>query len=138
MEAFAMLSARIAFSILLAACEETRVARLGEPFKLGIGDAVRIEDAGVTLVFEKVVNDSRCPKDVTCIRAGEAIVHLSAADDTGAKAVLEIAVPPGGASLAAKFQDFLVTVLELDPQKESRKAIDPSSYVARVKVARTQ
>lgn len=133
MEAFVVLSGRIAFSIL-AACEGARVAQLSEPFTLEVGEAVRVEDAGLTFVFEKVTNDSRCPKDVTCIRAGEAIVHLSAASDTGPKAVLELAVPPGGASPAAKFRDFLVTVLELDPQKESRKAVDPSSYVARVKV----
>jgi hypothetical protein len=121
--------------MVMTAPGENRAGRLGEPFTLRVGESVAVEDAGVTVSFEKVARDSRCPKDVTCIRAGEAVVHLAVASGE-AKAILELEVPPGGESPAARFQDLLVTIQELQPQKESRKPIDRSAYVAKVRVSR--
>jgi hypothetical protein len=137
MGAFPFFAVAAAFAILLGNCEPPPGARLGEPFPLEIGGAVRIEEGDLTVKFEEVASDSRCPRDVNCIQAGEAMVQLSitAGDD---KAILELAVPPGGSSPAAKFQELLVTVLELEPQPESEKSIDPSSYVAKVKVVRAE
>ncbi len=111
-------------------------ARLGESFTLRMGEAVRVEDADVTVTFKEVVSDSRCPKDVTCIQAGEAVVHLAVGSEAGQSAVLELDVPPEGSSMAASFDTLLITIVELNPQKESGKPIDPSAYVATVKVSR--
>ncbi|HEY7819160.1 MAG TPA: hypothetical protein VIG29_13130 [Vicinamibacteria bacterium] len=138
MGAFQLFAAAAVISVLVPNCEPPQGARLGEAFTLELGTSVRIEEADLTLGFEEVGSDSRCPKDVNCIQAGEALVQLSVAAGAGEKTILEFSVPPGGASPAAKFQDLLVTVLELEPQKESEKSIDPSSYVAKVKVVRSE
>jgi len=42
--------------------------------KIAEGDQATFE--GITLKFTKVLSDSRCPKDVNCIRAGEAIIAV--------------------------------------------------------------
>jgi hypothetical protein len=130
--------AAAAFALLVGKCEPAGGARLGEAFTLEMGGAVRIEEADLMIEFSEVGSDSRCPKDVNCIQAGEALVELSVDAGAGDPVILEFSVPPGGASPAAKFQDLVVTVLELEPQKESEKTIDPSSYVAKVKVVRSE
>ena len=107
---------------------------VGESFTLRIGEAARVEDAEITVSFEEVSSDSRCPKDVNCIQAGEAVVVLALESAAGKKTLVELAVPPGGASLAATFETLRVTVVELQPQTESTKSIDPSSYVATVRL----
>jgi len=144
MGCLAILAARLVLSFVMAACGEgeaepptaARVSRLGESFTLRVGEAVRVEDADVTVTFKEVASDSRCPKDVTCIQAGEAVVHLAVVSEAGEKAVLELGVPPGGSSMAASFQAFRITIFELNPQKESGKPIDPATYVATVRVNR--
>jgi hypothetical protein len=40
-----------------------------------------LELEGKTIKFKKVISDSRCPSDVTCIRAGEAKVLLEVFQD---------------------------------------------------------
>lgn len=47
---------------------------LETPFRLGIGEAARID--GHTVTFAAVTEDSRCPEDVDCIRAGEARIQV--------------------------------------------------------------
>lgn len=44
------------------------------PFRLGIGEAARID--GHTVTFGAVTEDSRCPEGVDCIRAGEARIQV--------------------------------------------------------------
>ena len=144
MGSLAIVAARLVLSFVMAACGEgeaepptaARVSRLGESFTLRVGEAMRVEDADVTVTFKEVASDSRCPKDVTCIQAGEAVVHLAVVSEAGEKAVLELGVPPGGSSMAASFQAFRITIFELNPQKESGKPIDPATYVATVRVNR--
>jgi hypothetical protein len=127
-----------AFALLVGKCEPSGSARLGEAFSLEIGQAVRIEEADLTIEFSEVASDSRCPRDVNCIQAGEALVQLSVAAGGGDKVILELSVPPGGARAPPQLQDKVVTLHEIEPQKHSEKTIDPSSYVAKVKVVRTE
>ena len=114
---------------------EPRAVRLGESFSLRVREAAKVEDAGITVTFQKVSSDSRCPKDVTCIQAGEAVVLLALETEGGRSSDLSLAVPPGGSSPAAAFESLRIAVVELQPQKESRKPIDPTAYVATLRVS---
>ena len=62
--------------IVAAACSSAPAAdtgrALGERFSLRPGESARIRGERATIVFEKIVSDSRCAVDVQCIRAGEA------------------------------------------------------------------
>ena len=58
----------------LASCSpgQSEVAvRLDEEFTLSVGQRVRVEGEDLRIEFLEVVADSRCPKDVTCIWAGQ-------------------------------------------------------------------
>lgn len=59
----------------LAGCSaetEAVKANLGQEFSLSLGQTVVIEGEELELKFLEVINDSRCPKDVTCIWQGQA------------------------------------------------------------------
>jgi hypothetical protein len=47
-------------------------ADLGQEFSLSIGQTAAIKGEALRITFEDVVEDSRCPSDVTCIWAGRA------------------------------------------------------------------
>jgi hypothetical protein len=100
-----------------------------------VGDTVEIEGAELAMTFSEVVSDSRCPKDVICVRAGEAVVHFIVEPAGGDKTSLEFEVPPGGGD-EGSFEDLDIIIVELNPQTESARRIEPSEYVATVKVER--
>jgi hypothetical protein len=49
---------------------------LGQPFTLGYGQTATLEEIGMAITFQEVVQDSRCPADVTCAWSGVVNVHL--------------------------------------------------------------
>ena len=109
------------------------VARLGQRFTLGFGESVSIGNAIATLTFEEVVQDSRCPSDVTCIRAGDVTLRLATANTEGVTMV-ELTIGDRGEP-AASFDGFTVTLLEVAPIPRSTGTIDPMSYSATIIVA---
>jgi len=120
--------------LALVACAELGQESLDESFTLRVGETARVENAGIEIQFEQVVSDSRCPRDVTCIRAGEAVVRLSV-EAGGTQEPLQLKVPPAGSG-RARYRHLVITIEALDPQTESGKRIDPSAYEATVRVSR--
>lgn len=55
---------------LLTACGVS----LGEEFSLKVGQSAVIRGEGLEIGFEQVLEDSRCPRDVTCIWEGRVVV----------------------------------------------------------------
>lgn len=65
---------------------------LSEPFAIEHGEKARFPEDEVEIRFDRITNDSRCPADVDCVRAGEATAHftLIEADGTEKPFTLEI------------------------------------------------
>lgn len=89
---------------LLSGCASGGPVDLGRDFAMRAGQQVALPDAS-TLRYAGIGNDSRCPPDVQCIRAGDADVlfdHASA-NGTPARIVLNTehrrAAPVGGMRL---------------------------------------
>ncbi|HSF15005.1 MAG TPA: hypothetical protein VLK65_05590 [Vicinamibacteria bacterium] len=72
---------------------------------------------------------------MNCVRAGEALTRFSVETEDGKSEPLDFKVPPGGSD-SARFRNILITIVELNPQAESGKRIDPSDYEAKVTVSR--
>src|SRR6267142_1883225 len=53
-----------------------KVAQLDREFKLKVGEQVALKRTHLRIKFVTVENDSRCPKDVTCVWAGNAAVRI--------------------------------------------------------------
>lgn len=91
---------------------------------LGIGQELLYESTAVK--FIKVLSDSRCPKQVTCIWAGEARVLLGITMG-GKYAEKEVVVSGSGAELALQ-EDLQLLVSRLKPYPETAKGIAPEEY----------
>ena len=74
--------ASVAIALLLGGCAGTGEVkgRLGEEFSLCIDQSVVITGEDLEIRFVEVSEDSRCPKDVTCVWEGRvsAVVEISA------------------------------------------------------------
>lgn len=117
----------------LVACTPTPTS-LEAPvsFVLKVGETERLEGGVLTLSFNEVTSDSRCPRDVVCIVAGEATVVFRAASKRR-EATLTFRIPPDGSDVT-EFDDFRITIRTLQPEPESGKTIDPGDYTADVLV----
>jgi len=113
---------------------------MGEVFEIARGGAVLVE--GQRLRFESVVADSRCPLDVDCVRAGEAVVAFSF---VGTRAIGEMRLQSPGYADAETAPvpeqsttrgAFRFTLLALDPYPGTAEAEGDARPVATLRVER--
>jgi hypothetical protein len=125
------LSASLTMSVTLAgvrvSSEKEQTARLR------VGDVVQIDGSSAALTFKAVTSDSRCPKGVRCIRAGEAVVVLELRGGSGETSTLTFDVPPGGGASKSP-GGYRIEIVSLDPQAEADVEIAPRDYTATVAV----
>jgi hypothetical protein len=70
-------------------------ARLGEEFRLALGESLPLENTPYSLVFSRVIEDSRCPSGVSCVWEGNARVQIllreySKMGESGGKPIIEV------------------------------------------------
>lgn len=114
-----------------------RVVRLGERFVLKVGELVELDMQGgaAGLRFGEVRGDSRCPKDVVCVRAGDATVVLRGVDPNGESTVMEFIVG-GKENPTSAFAGYAVAVGELLPYPVSTAPISQDEYRVTVLVSK--
>lgn len=83
-----LLFAACATSAADAASSARRVTDTGE-FALAVGERVTLADDS-TLHYVKLVNDSRCPPNVQCVWAGDAIIALEWTPASGVAQQVEL------------------------------------------------
>lgn len=112
-------------------------AEYGAPFVVGVGDAMAVGGDGLTVRFEGVSNDSRCPVDVNCIWEGEAMVQLRAQAPSQEARTLELRVRGGGGSDSSEYGGrFSVQVTRLEPAPVSTSPIPAGAYKATLVVTK--
>ncbi|MCM2255106.1 MAG: hypothetical protein NDJ94_05490 [Vicinamibacteria bacterium] len=105
-------------------------AALGQPTKLGMGQAASFDSGRFELGLRQVLEDSRCPADALCIQAGAGRLAAWVVTATGRReAELRTDAWPS-------FDGYAVQVTALEPYPYSNIRIDPSKYVATVIVTR--
>lgn len=104
---------------------------LGVPVTLAPLERVRID--GVVWRFDGVINDSRCPIDVTCVWLGEATVALMLTTSAGSNVGLTLVVPMPAAAPAGPHE---VRVLALEPQAHAGTPIEAGAYRVTLRVER--
>ena len=114
-----------------------RVVRLGERFVLKVGEPVKLDLEGGTagLWFGEVRGDSRCPKDVVCVRAGDATVVLRGVAPNGESTVMQFIVD-GKESATNAFGGYAVAVVELLPYPVSTAPILQDEYRVTILVSK--
>jgi hypothetical protein len=107
---------------------------LGQSFNLKAFNSATIAGEGLTVTFNGVLSDSRCPSDVTCFWAGNAEVQLilskpGFATDT-------VVVNTGVSPQSASYNGYTVALQGLAPTPVSTSTIAPGDYVATLLVTK--
>jgi hypothetical protein len=101
----------------------------GAQFTLAPGAAVSVKNAGIEVRFVAVAEDSRCPRDVTCIWAGQIKVQLEI--HGSGKTASQMEILEGGSAVSGEYQ---VTLVRVEPQPTSTTRIAPQDYRATLKI----
>jgi hypothetical protein len=102
-------------------------AVLGQEFTLPVGQTAEIDSEGLSITFEGVISDSRCPKYAKCVSAGEAQCDMLF-KLAGSPAGMTLTVSGGtGVTGSDYFLDYKIT-FKLEPHPEIGKDITPSDY----------
>jgi hypothetical protein len=92
------------------------------------GKTAFIPEAHILIFFAQVTNDSRCPVDLTCIRAGDATVEISVSSSVpgvlAPTALLKLVVGGENPSAATgQAYGHSITALDLKPAPRSTQPI---------------
>ncbi len=117
------------FIILLAPltnCAGGIKAKLGEKFPLHVGQTAQIENESLSITFNKVSADSRCPSNTLCVRAGEAICDVTVTYK-GSPYSVTLMQTGSTAQAMEPFQGYAL-VFSVEPYPVAGKQISPSEY----------
>lgn len=104
----------------------------GREVKVEKGREVELKDEKLKIKFVSLVSDSRCPKDVTCIWAGDAEILLKVRAKGKAKFIhLHTS---GRFDQATQFDGYVITLNSLEPYPTSKGKCKSEEYVATLSV----
>ena len=126
-------------SMLCAGCAgnstQPSQAPLGQPFELQSGASAILD--GLTITFDRVASDSRCPLDASCLEfhAGDAVVAVSISQSAGGSVGRELHTNNTAGS-EVSYLAYSIKLLSLSPYPRSNRQIRAGDYVATLVVAR--
>lgn len=106
----------------------------GAEFELGIGETARVANGDLTITFERVVEDSRCPMDAVCVWAGRATIRLATRSGAADPVPLELSTREGPDAAASG--PFTIRLLAIAPPRRARDPGEPGPYRATLRVER--
>lgn len=117
----ALASAYAIFSSQETTVDDDGRIRAPENVTLGVGDTG--EAAGVTITFNELVQDNRCPIDVVCIEGGAVTVNITLAsgDETTTLNKASDEAP-------LVFAGYEVSIVGVAPEAVSTRTIDKDEY----------
>jgi hypothetical protein len=101
-------------------------------FTLRAGREVYVSNAGFKIRFKTVVEDSRCPKGVDCVWAGNAKVILAV--KKGTRKTVEIELNTNSEPQSATYLGYEIKLERLNPYPQKDVEIKKGDYVAVLKV----
>jgi hypothetical protein len=112
----------------------SKEAALDQEFEIRIGERVSIKKEGLTVSFTRVAEDSRCPKGVQCIWAGNGkiLLQVSKARRRAATMSLNTGLDPR----QEDYRGYEVKLVNLNPYPKEGVSIKRKEYVATLIVSR--
>ena len=84
---------------------------------IGINEKTTIPNSKISLEFKEIVEDSRCPVDVTCVWEGIAIVNLKASNGSETKNI-QLATKdfePKNTKKNTNFDGYKISLIDVKP-----------------------
>jgi hypothetical protein len=113
-------------------------AVLGKPFAVKIGQSARIESESLTIEFDSVLEDSRCPTRVNCVWSGRASVSVAVrkAGQPGTSFTLATISGPEKTDRAT-YAGYEIQLVGLTPQREQPdQEVDSRQYIVELQVVK--
>jgi hypothetical protein len=104
---------------------------IGQPFELRAGASAMVE-GGLTLTFDRVTTDSRCPMNALCVWSGNAIVAVSLSQGAGGPAARELHTEASRSEVS--YLAYAIRLVSLAPYPRTDREIRPGDYVATLAV----
>jgi hypothetical protein len=104
---------------------------LRQSVELRAGSSATLE-GGLTIAFDRVTSDSRCPMNAFCVWAGDAIVAVLLSQRPGGSAARELHTDARGSE--ASYLAYSIKLLTLAPYPQTDREIRPEDYVATIEV----
>lgn len=108
---------------------ESKMYDYGEEFELDLEEKAFFKEGNVTVTFLDVITDSRCPKNVTCVWAGNGEVEIQVNHQ---KIRLNTYLEPHQVLVS----DVRVELVSLQPYPEYPRLFDKEDYKVRLLVIR--
>jgi hypothetical protein len=115
-----------------AACVELTAVQDDGSFQLQVGD--RAQSGDFTVRFVAVPLDSRCPYDVPCTWAGDAVVRLDLSTRHYAD-VVDLHLNSAQGPVSEELDGHVVELLDLSPSALAGRSIPQGDYSARLRVS---
>lgn len=87
------------------------------------------------ITFAEVAEDSRCPASVVCAWQGNGAVRLEVTTGRGTQSVRLNTAGGTGFPREATVDGYTLTLVELDPQRQTPDPIPPPQYRATIRVS---
>jgi hypothetical protein len=100
---------------------------------LAPNEVTEIAGASMRVRFHGVLADSRCPADVNCITAGDAVVRIDVMPPGGGLSTYDLHTADGR---PVRVGDTTIALRELSPYPFVSRPVAPSDYRARLRVTR--
>ena len=126
-------------ALIVGACPipEHLQGQLDQDLKVKHGHEVGIFSEHMMIAFTTLNAESRCPRSVTCVRAGEAKITIRVAKQFLATETRVLTIPAGQAgSDSAQYMGYTITLKALDPYPETPDKPEPESYEATIVVTK--
>jgi hypothetical protein len=100
---------------------------LGQEFSLAVGQGALITEEGLKIKFVEVVEDSRCPRDVTCVWEGKVDVTIELTDG-GSSYQLTLSQPGLSDQYSSETYKGYEFGFNVTPYPEAGRQISPDEY----------
>jgi hypothetical protein len=105
-------------------------ASMGSEFDIAVGQEAKVQGSSINIRFGGVAEDSRCPSDVQCVWAGDAVVRVSLSGAGPTDVSLHTTLDPKAVQYAGR----TITLVGLKPVPRSGTKIPALEYVATLRV----
>ena len=121
--------------LLVTACQGSPAgptSSLNSEFTLAPKETMDIERTSLSVRFDRVVSDSRCPADAVCIQAGTAEVQVTATSGSSTREY----VLQTDKSNSAQHENLIIELVQLMPYPLASRPTQSSDYRATLRVSR--
>jgi hypothetical protein len=121
--------------LAMMACDEQvtgPTSPLNTEFTLAPGESIAIDGTSLSVRFNRITGDNRCPADALCVLGGSADVNLTAISDRSTRDY----VLRTGDQQPVRHDEFTLWLVQVSPYPFSGRTIGPNDYRVTLKVTR--